>query len=74
MAHLNYLHEQVLALDGIKDAVTSLSHPVLILPGYFLASEWKRVVGQFADALDHPLAIPLQRNSFDVFDRRRLNQ
>ena len=38
MANLDYLHDQVLIFDGIKDAVTSLPHPVLILPGYFLAS------------------------------------
>ena len=32
MANLDDLHEQVLIFDGIKDAVTSLSYPVLILP------------------------------------------
>ena len=70
MANLDYLHDQVLIFDGIKDAVTSLPHPVLILPGYFFASRWTRVLSQLADALDHPLAIPLQRDGFDVFDRR----
>jgi hypothetical protein len=74
MADLDYLHEQVLILDGIKDAVTSLPDPVLILPGYFLASRWTRVLSQLADALDHALAIPLQRDGFEVFDRGRLDQ
>jgi len=74
MANLDYLHEQILIFAGIKDSVTSWSHPVLILPGYFLASKWTRVFCQLADGLYHPLAIPLQRNSFDIFDRRRLDQ
>jgi hypothetical protein len=74
MGNLDYLNEQILIFDGIEDAVTSLSHPVLILPGYFFASEWTGVLSQLADALDHPLSIPFQRNGFDVFDRRRLDQ
>jgi len=32
MAQLDYLHEQILIFDGIKNAVTTLPHPVLILP------------------------------------------
>ena len=70
MPDLDDLHDQVLIFDDIKDAVSSLPHPVLILPGYFFAAEWTRVLSQLADALDHPLAIPLQRDGFDVFDRR----
>src|SRR3989339_1177378 len=74
MADLDHLHDQGLVGDGIKDTVTSLPHPVLILPGYFFAPRWTRVLSQLADALHHPLAIPLQRNGFDVFDRRKLDQ
>ncbi|OGR27314.1 MAG: hypothetical protein A2139_09055 [Desulfobacca sp. RBG_16_60_12] len=74
MGNLDDLYEQILIFDGIKDAVTSLPHPVLILPGYFLAAEWTRVLSQLADALDHPPASPLQRDGFEVFDRRRLDQ
>jgi len=59
MADPDYLHNQILIFDGIKDAVTSLSYPVLLLPGDFLASEWTRVLSQLADALHHPPAIPL---------------
>ena len=32
VANLDDLHDQVLIFDGIKDAVTSWSHPVLLLP------------------------------------------
>ena len=71
MANLDYLDEQILIFDGIKDAVTSLPHPVLILPGDFLASEWTRVLSQLTDALDYSLAIPLRRDGFEVFDRRK---
>jgi hypothetical protein len=74
MGNLDYLHEQILIFNGIKDAVTSLSYPVFILPGYLLASEGTRVLRQLADALHHSLAISLQRNGFNVFDRRRLDQ
>lgn len=68
MANLDNLHEQILSFDGIEDAVTSLPHPVLILPGDFLAAEGARVLSQLTDALDHPLALPFRRDGFDIFD------
>ena len=34
----------------------SWTQPVFILPGYFLASEWTRVLCQQAKALDHKIA------------------
>jgi hypothetical protein len=73
MADLDYLHNQILVFNGIKDAVTSLSYPVFILAGDFLGAQWARVLGQLANTLQHPPAIPLQGNSFDLFDRRRLD-
>lgn len=50
VADLDYLHDQVPIFDGIEDAVTSLSYPVLFLAGDFFASPGTRVLGQLADA------------------------
>lgn len=74
MADLDYLHNQVLIFDGIEDAITSLSYTVLLLAGDFLDAVGARVVGQLEDTLDQSLTILLRGNSFDFFDRGRLNQ
>ncbi len=74
LANFYNVNRKILVINRVNDTVSSLSYPILLLPGQFFAATWPRIIRESSYTLNNTLAILFCGNLFNFFDRRRFDK